>query len=137
MANFFIQQEGGSPIDIESTYNLRVVKPKPIFVEQPKDLFQRDWADEDGVDVYVPLDRKMKSRTFDLSVYCSGSTFLQDYRDFCILLSEKGFDYWDVDQGVKVGCVMDKQEIIKYNQVSKQLTGKITILNKTGKNESI
>jgi hypothetical protein len=137
MANFFVRQEGGSAVDIESTYNLRVIKPKPVFVEQPKDLFKRSWADEDGDDVYIPLERKMKSREFALEVYCSGNTFLQDYRDFCILLSEKGFDYWDVDQNVKVACVMSGQEIVRYNQVENKLIGRIIILNKTGKNGSI
>ena len=137
MGNFYIQQEGGSAIDIESTYNLRVIKPKPIFVEQPKDLFIRDWANEDGVDVYIPMDRKMKAREFELSVYCSGVTFLQDYRDFCTLLASDGFDYWDIDQGVRVGCVMESQEIEMYNHIEKKLIGKITILNNTGRNGNI
>ena len=79
----------------------------------------------------------MKSRKFELNVYCSGNTFLQDYRDFCILLQAKGFDYWDIDQGVRVECVMEKQEIVRYDQIEKKLIGKITILNNTGKNESI
>ena len=125
MSNFFVQQEGGSPVDIESTYNLRVIRPKPIFVEEPKDLFKRSWADEDGDDVYIPLFRKMKARSVDLNVFCSGGTFLQDYRDFCTLLSEKGFDYWDVDQGVRVACALVGQEITKYNQVESKLIGRI------------
>lgn len=137
MGNFYIQQEGGLAIDVESAYNLRVIKPKPIFVEQPKDLFQRDWAEEDGVDVYIPTERKMKARKFELNVYCSGVTFLQDYRDFCTLLAGAGFDYWDIDQGVRVACVMESQEIEIYSHIDRKLIGKITILNYTGKNESI
>jgi len=136
--NFYIQRDGETQVDIESTYNMRVTHVDGLHPADYKEVFKRDWAEEDGVDVYFPTTRKTKSRNVDMTVFMNESTCLTDYENFVTFVSEKKFEYWDTLRNKEVSLIYEgicEPEWISYT--GKALQFKITFLNYTGRYESI
>ena len=104
---FFIKREGETEIDIESTYNLSVLH-SPLYIEQYKDDFVRDWANEDGEDIIDNPHTRAQEIKIDL--FLDGESYLSNLVDFCIFVKEKIFEYRDMNQ--------KKKFTAKYKEVS-------------------
>jgi len=135
--NFYFQKVTDvTPLDIESTFNVRVKSTRGLTQAQPKELFKREWANEDGVDVYVPSTRLLKSATITISCYAAATetkTAIELYDDICDYMIGAEFDYWDTLQNKKVNLTYISHKLGWLNFVPEQkLEFEITLLNKTG-----
>ena len=110
-----------------------VILHSPTYIEEPKDLFKREWANEDGTDVYLPTDRKTKAQTINIDIFCQGDSYLTNYKNFCIFIASKKFNWKDLNQEVSFDAVYENQSVKSRDDVNKQITGTITILNNTGR----
>lgn len=138
MVNFYIQREGESAVDIESTYGLQVTHVDGLHPSSFKPVFKREWAGENGVDVYLPAERKTKPRNVVITIYMDGVNFLDNYKNFINFVSEKKFDYWDTLRNIKVAMIHEGENTPQWIQyTSMQLQFKITFLNYTGKNLTV
>ena len=134
---FFIYKEGyPAPSDIELSLGIRIASVRGLNPANPKELFTRDWADEDGVDVYIPASRKKQSTEVTMTVFAEssyGATAIQKYDSFCSALFEGEFDYWDTLQNKKVTLIYTGNKPSWYQFITPQrLMFEATFLNKTG-----
>lgn len=136
MANFYMTVGTGAEVDIESTYGIRVTSVRGLNPPQPKEIFTRDWATENGVDVYIPDTRKIKSSEIIMTIYVKGdtSTAMAKYKVFCDFLLASGLiTYRDTVQSVTVNIIYNSNKPAWYNLVSEtSLLSEITFINPTG-----
>lgn len=135
--NFYFQKTTDAlPIDIESTFNVRVISVRGLNPPQPKSLFTRDWANEDGIDVYVPETRLTKSSDVVITFFAEsagGKTAIELYDDICTYMIGAEFDYWDTLQNKKVNLIYTDNKPEWYQFITPQkVMFEITFLNKTG-----
>ena len=87
--NFYMQRDGESEIDIESSFGIRITEVRGLNPPNPKELFTRDWADEDGIDYYIPTTRRVKPSDVTIAFYAEDDlvkTAIYKYEDFCYYL---------------------------------------------------
>ena len=135
--NFFFQKVTDvSPIDIEATFNVRVRQVRGLNPASPKKLFTRDWANENGIDVYVPATRLLKSTNVIITFFAvsiPGKTAIELYDDICTYMVGAEFDYWDTLQNKKVNLIYTDNKPEWYQMITPQkVMFEITFLNKTG-----
>lgn len=140
--NFYIKPVGGAQTDIESTYGIRVTSARGLELGDPKEIFKRDWANEDGVDFYVPASRKRKATEVTLTCWAedtTGKTAKEKYESFiAALLAAEQFDYWDTLQKSKVRCIFEGKKMSWYQFVGqKQLMFEVNLLNPTGNKTNV
>lgn len=143
--NFYIQPVGGAQTDIEATYGIRVTSARGLELGDPKEVFKRDWANEHGVDIYVPDERKRKATEVTLTCWAEdspGKTAKQKYDDFIAAITSGGtgsqFDYWDTLQKSKVRCIFEGKKMSWYQFVgTKQLMFEVSLLNPTGNKTNV
>lgn len=138
MIEFFIQREGESPTNLEDSFDMVVRHVEGLHPSDYKPVFKRDWATEDGVDVFFPVLRKTKSRDVVITVYMDGSGYLDNYENFITFVSEKKFDYWDTLRNKKVSLILDSGSVPQWTSyITNQLQFNITFLNYSGRNTNI
>jgi len=134
--NFYMQQDGGLAVDIESTFNIRVTSVRGLNPASPKELFTRDWAGEDGIDVYLPATRKKKATEVTMTCFAEKTdtkTAIDLYDEFCAYIFDGAIDYWDTLQLRKVNLIYNENKPSWYQLIAPQrLMFEITFLNKTG-----
>jgi hypothetical protein len=137
--NFYIQPVGGSQIDIEAVYGLRVTSVRGLELGDPKEIFKRDWIAENGVDVYVPETRGRKATEVTMTCFIEDGTTTAKakYDTFIAYLTAGGtgaeFDYWDTLQKSKVRCIFEGKKSTWYQFVGKkQIMCEITMFNPSG-----
>jgi hypothetical protein len=133
--NFYMQKYGGNEIDIESEFNIRVTSVRGLNPPQPKDLFTRDWASENGLDYYVPSERNCKSSDVVMSILAQDDTdtAIEKYRAFCDYLFDGVFTYHDTLQNQQVIIVYNANKPEWYQFIGNaQLMAEITFLNPSG-----
>jgi len=139
--NFYIQPVDGSQVDIEATYGIRVTSVRGLDPASPKDVFKRDWALENGVDVYIPTTRKSKETEVTISCLAEdsvGKTAKEKYESFITDIYDGQFDYWDTLQKSKVRCIFTGNKSTWYQFVgNKQIMFEVTLLNPTGQKTNI
>lgn len=140
--NFYFQKATDVlPIDIESTFNVRVTQVRGLNPSSPKGLFTRDWANENGVDVYLPETRYVKSKEVTMTFFATSTatkTAIQLYDDICAYMIGDEFDYWDTLQNKKVGLIYIDNKTEWYQFITPQkVMFEITLLNKTGERTDV
>lgn len=130
---FKVQREHELPIDIEQMFGAVVCHVDGLHPSDYKPIFKREWAGENGVDIYFPDVRKTKSRDITLEIYMEGVDYLRNYHKFCTFMSEKKFTYFDSIRNVSVDLVFDGTNSVEWiSYTTSQLKFKITFLNYTG-----
>ena len=134
---FFIDKEGyPAPSDIELSLGIRIASVRGLNPANPKELFTRDWANEDGVDVYLPTSRKKQPTEVTMTVFAessSGTTAMQKYDNFCAALFDGEFDYWDTLQNKKVTLIYTGNKPSWYQFITPhRVMFEATFLNATG-----
>lgn len=136
---FFFQKDELVPIDIESSFLIRVMSVRGLNPPQPKELFTRDWAGEDGVDVYLPASRKKKAQEVVMTCYAQDHSLgsaIESYDNFCEYIFNGEIWYHDDVQAQKVKLIYMGNKPAWYQFVSKRkLVFEVTFLNKTGNRE--
>ena len=142
--NFYIQPVGGSVVDIEAIYGLRITSVRGLELGDPKEVFKRDWIAEDGVDIYVPETRARKATEVTITCFIEDglTTAKSKYDLFIAFLVEGGtghqFDYWDTLQNSKVRCIFEGKKMSWYQFVGKkQIMCEITLFNPTGNKTNV
>lgn len=135
--NFYFQKEtDSSPVDIESTFKIRVTSVRGLNPASPKELFTRDWAEEDGVDVYLPDDRKKRSTEITMTCFAESNDTKSAsvlYDEFCEYIFNDKIDYWDNLQKKKVNVIYNGNKPVWYQFITPfRLMFEITFLNPTG-----
>ena len=135
--NFYFQKSTDiTPIDIEQNFKVRVTSVRGLNPTDPKELFTRDWADEDGVDVYIPTARKKKSQEVTMTCFADATTLktaIELYDEFCEYIFDGEFDYWDTLQKKKVKLIYLTNKPAWYQFVDKQrIMFEVTFLNYSG-----
>lgn len=136
MANFFFTKDG-TEIDIEDTFKVRVTSVRGLNAPQPKELIKRDWANEDGVDVYLPEERKCKSSEVVMTVLAEDRILYnarEQYDAFCAYIFNGYIGYRDTVQNKSATLIYDSSKPVWF-----QFTGQnkiffeVTFLNPSGK----
>jgi hypothetical protein len=138
----FYFQRGESIIDIESTFKIRITQVRGLNKSQPKDLHMRDWASENGVDVYIPSERKIKAGEVVITAFAEKTDFtqpLQKYDQVCDYLLLGEVIYWDEVTQRKVTLIYTEHKSAWYSfiQGNEKLMFEITLLNPSGEVEDI
>jgi len=137
-ANFYFQFDGApSAIDIEQSYGIRVTSVRGLHPADPKEIFTRDWADENGVDVYIPATRKVKSTEVTMTCFAENGTLetaIEKYDRFCeSIITDAPILYWDTLQNQQVSLIYTGNKPVWYQFVAPtRLMFEITFLNATG-----
>ena len=137
--NFYMKKASGSEIDIESNFNIHVTEVRGLNPPNPKKIFTRDWAAENGIDYYIGTSRKVKSSEVTIQFYAEDgvTTAIQRYRAFCDwLLSEVvPIQYRDTLQNNQVNLIYNTNRPAWYQlftSTNKKLHAEITFINPTG-----
>jgi len=135
--NFYFQKVTDiTPLDIEVEFNVRVSQVRGLNPPSPKKLFTRDWANENGVDVYIPATRLTKSADVTMTFFAESTdtkTAIELYDDICAYMIGAEFDYWDTLQNKKVNLTYTDNKPEWYQFITPQkVMFEITFLNKTG-----
>lgn len=135
--NFYFQKITDLlPVDIEQTFKVRVTSVRGLHPANPKELFTRDWADENGIEVYLPETRKRQATEVVMTCFVETTTLktaIELYDEFCEYVFDGEFDYWDNLQGKKVKLIYMTNKPAWYQFVDKQkLMFEITFLNYSG-----
>lgn len=79
----------GPVIDLLDTYKIVCQEFPFTLLPEPKKLAERNWEDEDGIEVYVPSVRKMKEYTVDVDFLYKGTdeTIRTDLNNFINFLN--------------------------------------------------
>lgn len=145
--NFYFQKETDEfALDIEETFKVRVTSVRGLNPANPKELFTRDWADEDGVDVYLPDARKRQATEVIMTCFAesvsltqySTKTAIQLYDEFCAYVFDGEIDYWDTLQQKFVTLIYTGNKPAWYQFITPQrLMFEVTFMNKTGATDVI
>lgn len=133
--NFYLKKDNVER-DIESYFGIRVMSVRGLEPPTPKDLYTRDWAMEDGVDVYAPATRKIKASDVLMTIWIEdddSKTAQQKYREFCAYVQNGTFRYRDTLQGMYADVIYNANKPTWYQFVgTKQVMAEITFLNPSG-----
>ena len=134
--NFYIQFDGELAVDIESTYGIRVTSVRGLEAGDPKEIFKREWAAEDGTDYYIPATRKRQATTVTLTALAEdtqASTAKYKYDTFIAAIFDGIFDYWDTLQNRKVNVIFESAKPMWYQLFDvKKVEFTVTMFNPTG-----
>lgn len=122
--------------DIQTTYGVKVFEVKGIWEEEAKEYYSYDWANEDGLDVYIPTSRKVKALPIELRGYILSSdadSKLSSFKSF--LLSNGALMYYDDHRLQECTLAYEKMniEIDRVRSDMKFIQFKITFTNISGK----
>jgi hypothetical protein len=138
---FYFQKLLGVPIDIETSLNVKITSVRGLTAGQPKELFTRDWANEDGIDVYMPNLRKIQSQDVVMTFFAkatqtkSAIDIFDEFREYII---DGEIDYWDTLQKRKVRLIFKGDNLMWYQFIGTQkLMFECTFINKSGTIEAI
>lgn len=135
--NFYWQKTGTpAPSDIEQSLGIRITSVRGLHPADPKELFTRDWAEEDGVDVYIPTTRKKKAQEVIMTCFAESDTYttaIEKYDNFCAAIFDGEFTYWDTLQNKQVVLIYMASKPVWYQFVDKQrIMFEATFLNASG-----
>lgn len=137
---FHFKEPSKTEINIELSFGISITQVRGLNPPNPKEIFTRDWASEDGVDYYVPTTRKVKSSEVVIQFYAvddSTSTAIYKYNDFCnyLLTVENPLRYRDTLQNQQVNLLYDSNKPAwyqLYSSTNKKLVAEVTLINPTG-----
>ena len=138
---FYFQKPNESEYNIEDYFAVRVCEVRGLNPPQPKDVFTRDWASEDGVDYFLATIRKIKSSEVTMSVYVEDSAMymgmqvkaIERYRLLCDYLMNGTIRYRDTLQNQQVNLVYQSNRPVWYQFVSQgKVFAEFTFLNPSG-----
>ena len=137
MAVNFYFQKGEDVIDIESTFKVRVTSVRGLLPSQPKELFKRDWAGENGTYVHVPADRKRKAGEVTLTMFSQivNPNTAQFHIEKLLAYVQNGvITYWDTLRNRTVDLVYDSSKPLweQYIPSNEQIMLELTMINPTG-----
>lgn len=128
---FYLKRTSEVQTDIEVTYHC-IVNHVPTLDNKYKKPFAREWANEDGTDIYIPAVRKKKAYKVVITVTFKEATFLDDYNNLVNFMAEKEFEYFDDVQSKKFNGVFENASVIKRDIPNNFIQANFTILNKDG-----
>lgn len=136
MKTYIKQQSGTDFVDIETTYGVVIFNINGLYDTEAKDYYSYDWAKEDGVDVYVPLDRKVKSSQIEMRGYVYDEDAMTKYitfRDF--LLAGAICTFYDDIRLLEASIVLEKMliEVERPRDGKSFVQFKMTFTNINGK----
>lgn len=146
--NFYFKKDNVE-IDIESYFGLRVFHVEGMEPSQPKELYTRDWAAEDGVKYYLPPleeggigGRRLKASDLlieiwiedDPSTNLSPKTATEKYRDLCSYLLNGDIQYRDTLRGVYADVLYNGNKLSWMQHITpSKLQAQIMMFNPSGK----
>jgi hypothetical protein len=133
---FFLQRGAEAEKNIETFFNVRVMSVRGLNPPQPKELYTRDWAANDGVDYYVPpTGRKKKASEVQMTLWIENGvkTALVKYKEFCEYVFDGVITYRDNLQGQTATLLYQENKPAWYQFVGTgQVMAEITFLNPSG-----
>lgn len=142
MATFHFKEPSKAEINIETYFGIRITQVRGLNPPQPKEIFTRDWAEENGVDYYVspsPATRKVKSSEVTIEFYAEtgATTAIAKYKAFCdyLLAAETPLRYRDTVQYCQVNLLYTANSTSWYqlfDSTTTKLVAQVTFLNPTG-----
>ena len=138
---FFIQKGTDPEYNIEDYFAIRITSVRGLNPPQPKELFVRDWASEDGIDYFLAEERKRKSSEVIMTIFVQDSevyngmqvTAIQRYRSFCDYIFNGVLNYRDTLQNQAVSMIYNGNKPEWYQFVGEgRLMAEITFTNPTG-----
>ena len=138
--NFYLKKASAAEIDIESNFDIRITEVRGLNPPQPKAIFTRDWATEDGVDYYIGTARNIKASEVTLVIYAetdSTKTAIEKYRDLhdYIIAETVPIRYRDTLQYQQVNLIYNSNKPAWYQLYggdNEKLEAQITFFNPTG-----
>lgn len=148
--NFYFQKGDADPIDIEDYFGIRISSIRGLNPATPKDIFKRDWAEENGVDIYVPATRVVQSSEVVMTCFAERTSVwvlpMVKYEQFCEYINDRtglednqGIFYWDTLQYRKVELIhsSNKPSWYQFMQGHEQIMFEVTFLNPSGATEDV
>jgi len=136
---FHFKEPSKAEIDIETTFGIHITEVRGLNPPIPKELFTRDWAENDGVDYYAGTTRKVKSSEVTIAFYAEdgATTAISKYKAFCdyLLAAENPIRYRDTLQGQYANLIYTGNKPAWYQlftSSNKKLVAEVTLLNPTG-----
>lgn len=136
---FFMTRDGDIAKDIELEFDIRIMQVRGLTPSNPKPIFTRDWAEENGVDYYVGTARKVKQSEVIMTIYAKDyyATALQKYRNFhdWLLAETEPIHYRDLLQWRECDLIYDSNKPAWFDLLqgeANQLVAEITFINPTG-----
>lgn len=137
--NFYLKKESAAEIDIETNFDIKVTSVRGLNPPQPKKIFTRDWATEDGVDYYVGTARNIKSSEVTIVIYAESDatkTAIEKYRELhdYIISEIVPIRYRDTLQYQQVNLIYNANKPAWYQLYgdNQKLQAEITFFNPTG-----
>lgn len=112
MKGYFKTEGSTTFVDIEATYGVILFSVIGLTDIEPKEYYSYDWLNQDGDDVYVPLDRKVKSVPVEMKAYIYDVDAIELYvlfRDF--ILGGGIMKFYDNIRNLECSLVIDKISI--------------------------
>lgn len=103
---FVIKKEDGTLVDIESL-GVVVQHLDGLLFSDKKPIITRDWADQNGVDVYVPAQRFNAAKNINISFFIDGDIYSK-MSVLTALLNEGKLEYRDYFRNIKFDFVLEK-----------------------------
>lgn len=140
MATFHFKEPSKAEINIEISFGIRITQVRGLNPPNPKEIFTRDWAAENGVDYYVQTTRKVKASEVTIEFYAEDDlvhTAIYKYDAFChyLLTVENPLQYRDTAQNMKANLIYTGNNASWYQlfeSTTKKLVAQVTLLNPTG-----
>lgn len=136
MKGYFKIEGGTTFVDIATTYKVVLFNVSGLYDTEAKEYYSYDWANEDGADVYVPTDRKVKTVPVEMRGYIYETDAMAQYvlfRDF--LLSGGVMKFYDDARNLECSVVLEKMsiEVDRPREDKSFLQFKMTFTNIDGK----
>jgi hypothetical protein len=132
---FFFTKDDEEEINIEPEFGIRIMSVRGLNPPNPKELYTRDWAAENGVDYYVPTSRKRKSSEILMTLWIEDGvkTALVKYAEFCAYVFDGVITYRDNLQGQTATLLYQENKPVWYQFVGVgQIMAEMTFLNPSG-----
>ena len=97
--------------DFLTDWGIRIIEVKGAFDETPKGYYSLDFAEENGLEVYVPSDRKVSNREVSIrGVYYGSDSSLYIEQMKTYLRGNGVLHFWDTHKGIEFDAVYENYE---------------------------
>lgn len=97
--------------DFLTDWGVRIIEVKGAFDETPKGYYSLDFAEENGLEVYIPADRKVSNREVSIrGVYYGSDSSLYIEQMKTYLRGNGVLHFWDTHKGIEFDAVYENYE---------------------------
>ena len=135
MGAYFLKGEEDLTFTDLSSMSINVYSVNGLLDEEPKAGYSYDWADEDGIEVYIPEERTVKALEVEMWAYILGSNAVNTLNTFKTFLKTKGIlTYYDTIRNRECQLRYDKLtvEVDRFRSGSQFIQFKVIFTNIDG-----